>query len=91
MSKRIGRITTTDLQQAEDIDIVKEEEHWNVYELGDGTKLKVKIVLQGVKRLKKWSPDGTPIYVINSSNVLRISNVRKELKAKPKPSTFQPV
>ena len=91
MSKRIGRITTADLQQAEDIDILKEEEHWNIYELSDGTTLKLKIILQSVKRLNKWNPDGTPIYVVNSSNVMRVSNVKQKLKAKPKPSTFEPV
>jgi hypothetical protein len=52
----------------------------------------VKLVLVGVKRLKKWTPDGTPVYVINSQNVVRVINVPKELKGKlVKETTFKPV
>jgi len=80
-----------DLQEAEDIDFTEEEEHWNVYKLRDGTTLKVKLVLKGVKRMKKWSPDGMPIYLINSTPILRAVDVPKELKRKPKPSSFEPV
>jgi len=88
---RIPRIMQRDLQEAEDIDFTEEEEHWNVYKLRDGTTLKVKLVLKGVKRMKKWSPDGMPIYLINSTPILRAVDVPKELKRKPKPSSFEPV
>ena len=91
MSKPVPRITTSDLEQAEDLDIMEEKEHWNVYKLSDDTTLKVKLVLQGVKRLKKWNPDGSPIYLINSTNVVRAIGIRKELRAKPKTSAFQPI
>lgn len=74
-----------------DLDFVEEEEHWNSYRLGDGTTLKVKIVLRGVKRLKTYEPDGTPIYMINSMNVVRAVNVPEKLKAKPKESELPPV
>ena len=88
---RIPRIMQRDLEEAEDIDFTEEEEHWNVYKLRDGTTLKVKLVLKGVKRMKKWSPDGMPIYLINSTPILRAVDVPKELKRKPKPSSFEPV
>jgi len=91
MSKPIPRITASDLEQGEDIDIVEEEEKWNTYKLSDGTTLKVKLVLREVKRLKKWRPDGNPIYMINTSNVVRTIDIPKQLKAKPKPSAFKPV
>ncbi len=91
MSKRVPRITTSDLEEAEDIDFTEEKEYWNVYRLSDGTTLKIKLILRGIKRLKKWLPDGSPIYVVNSTNVVRTINIPKELKAKPKVSTFQPV
>ena len=91
MSKPVPRITTSDLKQAEDVDFTEEKEYWNVYKLSDGTTLKIKLILRGIKRLKKWNPDGSPIYVINSTNVVRVIDVPKELKAKPKVSTFQPV
>ena len=74
-----------------DLDFKEVEEHWNTYNLSDGTTLKVKLILRGVKRLKRVEPDGTPIYVINSINVVRAVNVPEELKAKPKESELPPV
>ena len=74
-----------------DLDFTEIEEHWNSYRLSDGTTLKVRLVLRGVKRLKRYEPDGTPIYVINSINVVRAVNVPEELKAKPKKSELPPV
>ena len=85
-------ITPEDLAEADDIDFEQEEESWNTYKLKDGTTLMVKLVLVGVKRLKKWNPDGTPVYMINSQNVVRVANVPKELRGKiAKETTFKPV
>lgn len=56
-------ITPEDIIEGEDMDFEEVEEHWNVYKLKDGTTLKVKLVLIGVKRLKKYNPDGSPIYI----------------------------
>jgi len=84
-------ITPQDIAEGEDVDFEEKEEHWNVYKLSDGTTLKVKLVLTGVKRLKKYQPDGNPIYVISSQNVVRAINVPKELKAKQKEPSFKPV
>jgi hypothetical protein len=74
-----------------DLDFEEVEENWNTYTLSDGTTLKVKLVLRGVKRLKRYEPDGTPIYVINSINVVRAVNVPQEIKVKPKESEMAPV
>ena len=74
-----------------DLDFKEVEENWNTYALSDGSKLKVKLVLRGVKRLKSYEPDGTPIYVINSINVVRVVDIPEELKAKPKKSEIPPV
>ncbi len=85
-------ITPEDIAEADDIDFEQEQEYWNTYKLKDGTTLRVKLVLVGVKRLKKWQPDGTPVYMINSQNVVRLTNVPKELRRKPiKETTFKPV
>jgi len=84
-------ITPEDIAEGEDVDFEEVEEHWNIYRLRDGTTLKVKLVLAGVKRLKKHNPDGSPIYVIQSQNVVRAVEVPKDLYAKPKPPSMKPV
>ncbi len=73
-----------DLAEAEDLDFEDTKEYWNVYKLSDGTTLKIKLVLRGVKRLKKFLPDGSPIYMVNSTNVVRAINIPKKLMGKPK-------
>ncbi|HDJ21753.1 MAG TPA: hypothetical protein ENF19_00945 [Candidatus Bathyarchaeota archaeon] len=76
---------------AKDLDFKEEKEYWNEYLLEDGTTLKVKLVLRGVKRLDKYEPDGTPIYVINTMNVVRAVNVPPELKRRPREPEVNPV
>ena len=85
------KINSKDLSEAVELDFTEEKEYWNIYKLDDGTTLKIKLVLKGVKRLRKHNPDGTPIYLINSQNIVRTVDIPSELKAKPKPSTFKPV
>lgn len=85
------RITSRDLQKADDIEILEEKEQWNTYKLGDGSTLKIKPILQKVKRLKRWHPDGKPVYVVECTEVTRLSDVPKELKGKPKPSAFEAI
>jgi len=71
-----------DLAEGEDVDFEEVNETWNEYKLSDGTTLKVKTVLVAVKRLKKYLPDGTPIYLIQTQNIVRAVNVPEHLKAK---------
>lgn len=87
------RITQRDVMEATDLDFEELEEHWNVYKLSDGTTLKVKIILRGVKRLKKWNDDGSPLYIIQSQNFVRTVDTPDKLKMKPKESesSFGPV
>ena len=84
-------ISSEDLVAAEDIDFEESKEYWNVYKLKDGTTLKIKLVIVGIKRLKKHNPDGTPIYVINAQNIVRTVDVPRELIAKPKESSMKPI
>jgi len=88
---KIPRIMQKDFEEAIDVDFTEEHESWNVYKLEDGTTLKIKLVIQGVKRLKKWKVDGDPIYMISSTNILRTVKIPKKLKAKPRVSSFKPV
>jgi hypothetical protein len=85
------RITQKDIAEATDIDFEEQEERWNTYKLSDGTTLKVKLVLSGVKRLNKYRDDGEPIYLINSNNAVRTINIPEKLKLKPKESSMKPV
>jgi hypothetical protein len=84
-------ITPEDIAQGEAIDFEEKEEHWNVYKLKDGTTLKVKLILIEVKRLKKYNPDGTPIYAIRSQNVVRAVDIPKELISKPREPSLKPL
>ena len=79
------------LEGSVDLDFKEVEENWNTYSLSDGTTLKVKLVLRGVKRLKNFEPDGSPIYVINPINVVRSVDIHPELKPKPKQNEMPPV
>lgn len=87
----MSKIPVEALAGSVDLDFEEVEESWNTYTLSDGTTIKVKLVLRGVKRLKRFEPDGRPVYIINSINVVRSVNVPPELKAKPKKPEFTPV
>jgi hypothetical protein len=76
-------ITQDDVADAENVQIKEENESWNTYKLSDGSVIKVKLVITNVKRLKKFQPDGHPIYLIQSQNVVRLDSVPKELMGKP--------
>jgi len=76
-----------DLTKGEKVDFKVVKEDWNEYELADGTRLKVKLVLVDVLRMPDYSPLGEPIYQIMSQNVVKCTHVPEELKRKPKPST----
>ncbi len=47
-------------------------EEWNVYELSDGSVLKIKLEITGVIKTSKFVNDGDPFYIINSQPVPRI-------------------
>ncbi|MFW6111041.1 MAG: hypothetical protein ACOC6H_03290 [Thermoproteota archaeon] len=77
------KVKPEDLAEAKDLDFEDQTEVWNEYKLEDGSTLKVKLVLQGVKRLDKCNPDGNPIYMIQSKNIVRVVDIPEELKRKP--------
>lgn len=55
-------------------------ENWNEYLLEDGTVLRVKLVATEVVRLDDvYDPDGDPVYIIKSQNVVA-SSVPEKLK-----------
>ena len=58
----------------------KDEERWNTFRLGDGSTIKVKLVVKGAKRLNKYAPDGMPVYTVDTENIVRVVDVPEELK-----------
>jgi hypothetical protein len=76
------------LQKPERKDMIEqnpmsEEKHWSTYKLGDGSTIRVKLVLKSAKRLSKFSSDGMPMYSVVTDNVVQVVNVPEKLKAKP--------
>jgi len=67
-----------------DFDTIKEE--WNEYKLKDGTTLKIKIVLIKVVRGDTYDQFGDPVYMVNTQNIVKVTNVPKNLKKSPESS-----
>ena len=61
----------------------KEEERWSTFRLGDGSTIKVKLVVKGAKRLNRYAPDGMPVYTVDTENIVRVVDVPEALRAAP--------
>jgi len=49
-------------------------EHWNEYFLDDGSVVRVKLVATEIVRVEgEYDPEGNPVYVVKSANVLAVS------------------
>lgn len=69
--------------EADPIEIVKANEPWCVYELEDGTKIKIRHVLGAIFRAKaEYTDSDEPLYITRSSNVIVPFEVPEELKRK---------
>jgi len=76
-------ISEEDLQEGEIVGVVEEEDKgWNTYKLSDGTVIQVKFVLTSVIRTKKRNPDGTPVYAVSGTTMVRTVKVPNELREK---------
>jgi hypothetical protein len=62
----------------------RDEKLWHRYSLSDGSTIKVKYNLKSAKRLEKLSPDGMPLYVVESDNIVQVVSAPLELIKKPK-------
>jgi hypothetical protein len=63
------------------------EDHWIKLKLKDGSVLMYKSIVSAIFRVGNDPNTGLPIYMIQSSNVVRLANVPKELiKKKQTPS-----
>lgn len=76
------------LTLAEDIEYETVREDWNVYQLRDGTVVKVKLIVQKISRALdddeqsvRYTPDGEPMYSVRHQ-VSVVSEVPEELLRK---------
>ena len=72
----------------EEVDFDTVCEDWNEYKLKDGTTLKVKLVLVKAVRTDNYDQFGDPVYMVNSQNIVKITNVPEKLKRKKASSTY---
>jgi hypothetical protein len=57
--------------EGESVDFLTRKEDFNEYQLTDGKILKIKMVVTRIIRLEEEkTPDGKPIYLIQSQNVV---------------------
>jgi hypothetical protein len=69
------------LEGSVDLDFDEQANVWTEVRCADGTVLKIKLVVRSVKRLQQYEPDGSPVYIVNSMNVIR-AIIPKELLKK---------
>jgi hypothetical protein len=68
---------------AESIEFETDREHWNTYVLHDGTTLKLKAVVSEIVRIEgAYAPNGDPLYMVNSSNIV-VTDVPENLRKPP--------
>ena len=59
---------------------VRDEDRWSTFRLGDGSTIKVKLVVKGAKRLNKFSADGMPVYTVDTEPIVRVVEVPESLR-----------
>jgi len=72
---RIVKIPTQTGQQieGEEVDFKAVSEPWSVYQLQDGYTVRMKLVVTQIVRTSQRDPDGNPVYIARSSNVMTVS------------------
>jgi hypothetical protein len=76
---------------AELVDFKVEGEHWQYYELSDGSKLKIKLVLTQVLRSRNQVNElGEPIYSWNTPTLLSMVSCLNSLRSRPTDTPVTP-
>lgn len=72
---KVIRIPTPDGKQieGEEVDFKPLEEPWCVYQLEDGRQIRIKLVVTQIIKTDQRDPDGNPVYIARSSNVMAVS------------------
>ena len=69
--------------EGRDVDISESTERFSELRLEDGTILRIKpSVLQVTRLVEQWDPEGNPIYVVRSQNLVLVSEAPAQLKRK---------
>lgn len=64
-----------------ELDFKTIREEWNEYQIGDGSSVRVKLVMTNIVKLKdKYDATGNPIYLLKSSNVVAATPSEKSKK-----------
>jgi len=83
MAKKTVQLPDGRVQEGEVVRTKKVEEPWNVYELTDGTTLRIKVVVSEIIRLDgQFTPDGDPVYLVKSSNIVS-TEAPDEMRQRP--------
>ena len=83
MTKVRVQVGPNQFAQGTSVDFKPITEPWCEFQLHDGSRLRVKLVVSDVIKLDEArGPEGEPIYVIKSSNVVAVS-VPDDLKTPP--------
>ena len=56
----------------ESMDILESKEPWSEYILEDGIKIKAKQAVVNIVKLDQKNPDGTPVYVLQSQQMMLV-------------------
>ena len=56
----------------ENMDILESKEPWSEYVLEDGTKIKAKQAAVNILKLDQKNPDGTPVYMLQSQQMMLV-------------------
>ena len=67
------------------MDFATLREDYNSYKLSDGSTIRMKTVVTNIIRTEEFTPNGEPVYIVNSQNVV-VADVPDELK---KPERIQ--
>jgi hypothetical protein len=66
----------------EPVDVISSKEGWSEFTLSDGSVIRLKAVLLEVKKaVGQYTPDGDPIYIMQSAQVNQVKapeNLRKK-------------
>jgi len=68
----------------QEIQFKTEKEDWSIYNLEDGTKVRIKTVIASIIRLNEYDPVNNPIYLVNGTPAIAMDipeNLKKKIHA----------